>query len=489
MSFLNSLDDFDELLSQPVASSTMTRWERKENNSAKTPGKRKGLGSMNSKTPGKTPGKGKAYKSDRFIPNRDAINADVAFHHAVNYTNNENSNPNVDLNSTGSSKFNSQLAETLFSGDDLDSRILAFKEKAPKPSESHQNNLRVLYTQNKTTSRAKRVQRHIASTPERILDAPDILDDYYLNLLHWSSTNMLAVSLAGRVYVWNADTGSIDMLCETRNEEDVYTSIRWMDDGTHIAIGTGDNDVQLWDVSRQKQVRSMKGHQARVGALSWNNHVLSSGSRDSMIFHHDVRVAQHHISTLEGHEQEICGLAWSPDGTQLASGGNDNMLCIWDANASSPRHVVRESQAAVKALAWCPFQKNLLATGSGTADRHIRFYNTITGSCVNKIDTNSQVCSLQWSKTEKEILSSHGFSQNQLTVWKYPSLVKVGELTGHTSRVLHTAVSPDGTTVCSAAADETLRFWKVWDVKKGRKTASASSSSGASRSKMHMRIR
>ena len=39
--------------------------------------------------------------------------------------------------------------------------------------------------------------------------------------------------------------------------------------------------------------------------------------------------------------------------------------------------------------------------------------------------------------------------------------VRVAELTGHTSRVLHMAQSPDGTTICSAAADETLRFWKI----------------------------
>ena len=115
-----------------------------------------------------------------------------------------------------------------------------------------------------------------------------------------------------------------------------------------------------------------------------------------------------------------------------------------------------------QALAWCPFEKNLLATGSGTADRRIRFYNTLAGNIVNEIDTQSQVCSLQWSKTEKEIISGHGFSQNQLTVWKYPTMVKVAELTGHTSRILHTAISADGTTVCSAGADETLRFWKIW---------------------------
>jgi WD40 repeat protein len=39
---------------------------------------------------------------------------------------------------------------------------------------------------------------------------------------------------------------------------------------------------------------------------------------------------------------------------------------------------------------------------------------------------------------------------------------KIADLRGHTSRVLHLAMSPDGTTVASAAADETLRFWKVF---------------------------
>jgi WD40 repeat protein len=39
---------------------------------------------------------------------------------------------------------------------------------------------------------------------------------------------------------------------------------------------------------------------------------------------------------------------------------------------------------------------------------------------------------------------------------------KIADLRGHTSRVLHLALNPDGTTVASAAADETLRFWKVF---------------------------
>ena len=96
-----------------------------------------------------------------------------------------------------------------------------------------------------------------------------------------------------------------------------------------------------------------------------------------------------------------------------------------------------------------------------------------SGACLNEVDTHSQVCALQWSMHDKELVSSHGYSHNQLILWKYPSMVKVAELTGHTSRVLHMAQSPDGTTVVSAGADETLRFWKVLSGGAGSKKAAS----------------
>ena len=96
---------------------------------------------------------------------------------------------------------------------------------------------------------------------------------------------------------------------------------------------------------------------------------------------------------------------------------------------------------------------------------------------VNRRDA-PQVCALQWSKHDKELVSSHGYSHNQVILWRYPSMVKVAELTGHTSRVLHMAQSPDGTTICSAAADETLRFWKVLSGgEQNKKTKAAAQSS------------
>lgn len=66
-------------------------------------------------------------------------------------------------------------------------------------------------------------------------------------------------------------------------------------------------------------------------------------------------------------------------------------------------------------------------------------------------------------------MSTHGYSDNAIVVWKYPSMKKVATLTGHSMRVLYLAMSPDGETIVTGAGDETLRFWKVFPPKIGTK--------------------
>jgi len=353
-------------------------------------------------------------------------------------------------------------------------RLLSFGEE-PSLSEdrSVSSPLRVLQPHG-SASRGIRKARKIPNTPERILDAPDLADDYYSNILDWSKHDVLAVALGARVFLWHAPTCRIEQLMEV-DEDDTIASLSYSKDGGHLAIGTGRGIVQVWDVERMKQLRALMGHSARVGSLAWNGFqpLLSSGSRDASIMHHDVRVADHLVATLEAHTQEVCGLQWSSNGLQLASGGNDNLVCIWDAAVSSrgALHRLTQHKAAVKAIAWAPFESHLLASGGGTACRHIRFWNTQTGHCISAFDTHAQVCALQWSRHCKELVSSHGFAMNQLCVWSYPSMTKLAELSGHASRPLHLTQNPQGTTVASAAADETLRFWKIWDPPQEKETS------------------
>jgi cell division cycle 20-like protein 1 (cofactor of APC complex) len=68
--------------------------------------------------------------------------------------------------------------------------------------------------------------------------------------------------------------------------------------------------------------------------------------------------------------------------------------------------------AAVKAVAWSPHQHGLLVSGGGTADRTIKFRNTLTGTTIKTIDAGSQVCNIMFSKNSNEIVSTHGYSLN-----------------------------------------------------------------------------
>lgn len=93
-----------------------------------------------------------------------------------------------------------------------------------------------------------------------------------------------------------------------------------------------------------------------IGTLAWNDHVLTSGSRDRLIYHRDVRCQEHFMKRLSGHKQEVCGLKWSHDGQQLASGGNDNRLLLWDKHEETPTFKLTNHTAAVKAISWSPHQ-------------------------------------------------------------------------------------------------------------------------------------
>ncbi|XP_064476452.1 cell division cycle protein 20 homolog [Ornithodoros turicata] len=435
--------------------------------SSKTPSKtpRRTPGKSNhslKRTPKTSPNGSNGSQGDRFIPNRHNMQFDVA-NYLLTHDNLENAG------SVAEADYKAVVDEQL-NTDFSNFRIMSYSNKAPPPPEGHAGN-RILYSSSKAPVSSKKYTRSIPKAPERILDAPDIQDDFYLNLVDWSATNSVAVALSSQLYLWNATSGNVSQLAEL--EEGTVCAVSWSEDGTYLALGTSENEVHLWDVARSKRLRVLTGHSRRVGSLSWNGPLLSSGARSGYVHHHDVRVSQHHVGTLKAHQQEVCGLKWSPDGRFLATGGNDNILNIWPSALShdtvQPMHVFNHHQSAVKALAWCPWRPSVLASGGGTADRCIRFWNCNLGAHLSSTDTNSQVSSLLWSEEYHELISGHGFAQNQLIIWKYPSMTKVAELTGHTGRVLNMCMSPDGTTVLSAGSDETLRLWNCFALDPSRK--------------------
>ncbi|XP_028448066.1 cell division cycle protein 20 homolog isoform X2 [Perca flavescens] len=453
-------------LDMPITNAPMARWQRKASSSNSSalnglsPGKSANVSRSSSKTPGnnkkRTPTK---MGGDRFIPTRNRKQMDVASFLLSKENQPVDTNDTTETSKAWSMSLNGYNIE--------DSKILHLGGKPLNAPEGYQNNLKVLYSQGATPASVKKT-RYISSNPDKFLDAPDVRNDFYLNVIDWSSQNVVAVALNNRVYLLDYAQDRIFFLMRLASEEDYICSLSWAKGGNYLAIGTSDCKVQLWDVYNRTRVRSLASHTSRVASLSWNDHVLTSGSRSGHIHHHDVRVADHHIFTLTGHSQEVCGLKWSPDGRYLASGGNDNLVYVWprmqEGGTTNSVQCWSDHQGAVKALAWCPWQSGILASGGGTSDRHIRIWNVNSGSCISSLDTQSQISSLLFSPNYKELVSAHGYAHNNVVIWKYPALTRVAELKGHEDRVLSLILSPDCSTIATIAGDETIRMWKSFEV-------------------------
>ena len=171
------------------------------------------------------------------------------------------------------------------------------------------------------------------------------------------------------------------------------------------------------------------------------------------------------LARIACHSQQVCGIAWSSEGEFFATGGNDNQLFLFESkkifqprphknNEHGPavrvrnegssssiaisaaqkevlailpgrqRHVLALN-AAVKAIAFAPWQSTLLAAGGGSNDRCIHFFHTLSGANLATIDCHAQVTSLVWSEKRKEIASTFGFAQPEhpyrVAVFTWPS--------------------------------------------------------------------
>ena len=80
---------------------------------------------------------------------------------------------------------------------------------------------------------------------DQVLDAPELQDDFYLNLVDWSSQNVLSVGLGACVYLWAAATSQVTRLCDLAPEGDSVTSVAWAERGHLVSVGTHRGTVQV----------------------------------------------------------------------------------------------------------------------------------------------------------------------------------------------------------------------------------------------------
>ncbi|KAF2446830.1 WD40 repeat-like protein [Karstenula rhodostoma CBS 690.94] len=399
--------------------------------------------------------------------------------------------------------------------------------------------------------------------------AVPLRDDYYCSLLAYShNARCLAVGLGNFVHLWSerkgVDTPESLNILSTTGMADVQhvTSLSFSSNPggqAILAVARADGRIALWspfdseprfDATQPKPISSIafRTNPVKRPSLRDNNMTVPTeellvGDEAGHIYFYSIEWPTETESAIFGwngamtllarmtvHSQQICGLAWSPDGELFASGGNDNACYLFetrrvlsssnmDNNDPATVNVRRgpdgesiytvapdrstvvqisgtqakhkwELNAAVKAIAFCPWQRGLLAIGGGSNDRCIHFYHTMTGACLATIDCAAQVTSLIWSQTRREIAATFGFAQPEhpfrVAVFAWPSCEQVVAIPWFDeSRALYAIPYPGGPgagaearspgedgvwwrrgveegCIVVAASDAAIRFHEIW---------------------------
>lgn len=341
----------------------------------------------------------------------------------------------------------------------IENNVLKFHQ----PEKQKENKL---INSNEKVSLYNQPTKLIKKGEKRIYEAPYFKNDYYLHLIDAIDENLIAVILGNTSHVFNKELNKVVNLKDQRAVHEIeHTSISFSKMQKNLlSIGTSEGTVQFWDWKSEKIIKTYNMHSDRIGCIQWNpykENLFATGSKDNKVIIGDLN-DPHQKLVGRNHFGEICGLSWNANGWILASGGNDNLVNIWDIrNFKDPVVTFHEHKAAVRALGWCPWKSSLLATGGGSGDMRLLVTNVDQNIITQEIHTSSQVCALVWDEEIKAILTAHGFSKYQLSLWKYDTSELIYEFLGHKNRILSMIKIPSNNSLITASADETIRIWNM----------------------------
>ena len=308
--------------------------------------------------------------------------------------------------------------------------------------------------------------KSIPKVSYKVLDAPNLRDDFYLKLVDWSKQNIVAVGLDNKLFTWNANHSNVSFISELSEEENYYSSLTFNNNGQYLISCSNEGNIFVKDLEKGKDEIIFKdlskGRICNICSMNVNPNIFCFGSRDYIIKTIDLRIKTNPIFNYIGHEKEICGMKWSIDDRKLASGGDDNLLYIWDVRKEQPEIKFISHTSAIKALDWSTYKFGYLISGGGTQDMTIKLWNTNNMTLVDSINTSSQVCNIAFSKISHEFITTHGYENNSIYVWDSRNMTIKAGLKGHKQRVIYMALSPDSRKIVTGAGDETIRFWKTF---------------------------
>ncbi len=197
---------------------------------------------------------------------------------------------------------------------------------------------------------------------------------------------------------------------------------------------------------------------ASAYAVAWSpdGTLLATGHHD-----HTIRILDAgtglELLACKGHNKSVMAVIWSPNGTRLASGSDDQTVRVWEAQSGRELLVCKGHERPVAAVSWSPDGTRL---ASGSYDGTVRVWEAHSGrellACKGH---EGYVMAVSWSPDALRLAS--GSVDRTVRVWEAQSGREVLACKGHERPVAAVSWSPDGTRLVSGSFDHTVRVWEA----------------------------